>query len=113
MHLLLQKSNTVNIGVASLHENEEAMLSVTSTYTFGSNYLRKRGNVLFDSLKSPVTITKVGGQEEEINTKVYNVPISAIDDRKTYSVKAIEIPVISSESSSIDTKSIMVCLDKE
>ena len=132
MHLLLQKSNTVNIGVASLHENEEAMLSVTSTHTFGSNYLRKRGNVLFDSsaqvslirqetadslgLKGkeiPVTITKVGGQEEEINTKVYKVPISAIDDRKTYSVKAIGIPVISSESSSIDTKSIMVCLDKE
>ena len=101
-HPLLHKSNTVSIGVASLHENEEAMLPVTSTDLFGSNNLRKRGNVLFDSgaqvslirqetadylglkaKKISVTITKVGGQEEEIKTKVYNVPISAIDDRRT------------------------------
>ena len=54
-----------------------------------------------------MTITKVGGQEEEICTKVYNVPISAIGDRRTYSVTAIGIPVISTESSSIDTESIM------
>ena len=48
-HPLLHKSNTVNSGVASLHENEEAMLSVTSADIFGSNNLRKRENVLFDS----------------------------------------------------------------
>ncbi|CAB4032137.1 PREDICTED: uncharacterized protein LOC107346959, partial [Paramuricea clavata] len=93
---------------------------------FGSNNLRKRGNVLFDSgaqvslirqetadsiglkgKKISVTITKVGGQKEEINTNVYNVPVSAIDNRRTYSVKAIGIPVISSESGSIDTGSNM------
>ena len=125
-HPLLHKSNTVNIGVASLHENEEAILPVTSADLFGSNNLRKRGNVQFDSgaqvslirqetadclglkgKKISVTITKVGGQEEEIKSKVYNVPISAIDDRRTYSVKAIGIPVISSESSIVDTASIM------
>ena len=125
-HPLLHKSNAVNIGVASLHENEEAMLPVTSADIFGCNNLRKRGNVLFDSgaqvslirqetadslglrgKETSVTITKVGGQEEEINTKVYNVPISAIDDRRTYSVKAIGIPVISNESSSIDTEKVM------
>ena len=48
-HPLLHKSNTVNISVASLHENEEAMLPVTSADIFGSNNLRKRGSVLFDS----------------------------------------------------------------
>ena len=124
-HPLLHKSNTVNIGVASLQENEEAMFPVTSADLFGSNNLRKRGNVLFNSgalvshirqetadylgfrgKKISVIITKVGGQEEEIKTKVYNVPISAIDDRRTYSVKAIGIPVISSESSIVDTASI-------
>ena len=123
---MLHKSSTVNIGVASLHKNEEAMLPVTSADLFGSNNLRKRGNVLFDSgaqinhirqetadclglkgKKISVTITKVGGQEEEIKTKVYSVPISAIDDRRTYSVKEIGIPVISSESSIVDTASIM------
>ena len=125
-HPLLHKSNAVNIGVASLHENEEAMLPITSADIFGCNNLRKRGNVMFDSgaqaslirqetadslglrgKETSVTITKVGGQEEEINTKVYNVPISAIDDRRTYSVKAIGIPVISNESSSIDTEKVM------
>jgi hypothetical protein len=83
-HPLLHKNNAVNIGVASLHENEEAMLPVTSAEIFGPNHIRKRGNVLFDSgaqvslirqetadslgLKGKevsVTITKVGGQEEE------------------------------------------------
>ncbi|XP_028411085.1 uncharacterized protein LOC114533686 [Dendronephthya gigantea] len=87
-HPLLHKSNTVNIGIASLHENEEAMLPVTTADIFGSNSLRKRGNVLFDSgaqvslirqetadnlkLKGKeisVTITKVGGQEEEYTLK--------------------------------------------
>ena len=116
----------MNIGVSSLHENEEAMLSVPSADLFELNNLRKRGNVLFDSgaqvnlirqdtadclshkgKKISVTITKVGGQEEEIKTTVYNVPISAIDDRRTYSVKAIGTPVISSESSIVDTASIM------
>ena len=106
---MLHKSKAVNIVVASLHENVEAMLPVTSADTFGSNNLRKRGNVLFDSgaqvslirqetadslgLKGKeisVTITKVGGQEEEINTNVYNVPVSAIDNRRTYSVKQSE-----------------------
>ena len=81
-HPLLHKSNTVNIGVASLHENEEAMLPVTSADLFGS-------------------------RNKEIKTKVYNVPISAIDDRRTYSIKAIGIPVISSECSIVDTASIM------
>ena len=125
-HPLLHKSNAVNIGVASLHENEEVILPVTSADIFGCNNLRKRGNVLFDSgaqislirqetadslgireKETLVTITKVGEQKEEINTKVYNVPISAIDDRGTYTVKAIGIPVISNESSSIDTEKVM------
>ena len=50
-HPLLHKSNAVNIyiGVASLYENEEAMLPVTATDIFGSNNLCKRRNVLFDS----------------------------------------------------------------
>ena len=125
-HPLLHKSNAVNIGVASLHENEEVILPVTSADIFGCNILRKRGNVLFDSgaqislirqetadslgireKETLVTITKVGEQEEEINTKDYNVPISAIDDRGTYTVKTIGIPVISNESSSIDTEKVM------
>lgn len=102
------------------------MFPVTSVDILGSNSLRKRGNALFDSgvqvslirqetadslgLKGKdisVTITKVGGQEEEINTKVYNVSVSAIYDRRTYSIKAIGIPVISNENGSIDTVSIM------
>ena len=54
-----------------------------------------------------VTITKIGGVEKEVNTKVYDVPVCAIDDGRIYSVKAIGIPVISNESASADTVSIM------
>ena len=49
MHPLLHKSSTINIGVASLHENEEAMLPVTSADIFGPNSLCKHGNILFNS----------------------------------------------------------------
>ena len=51
-------------------------------------------------------ITKVGGQEEELRTKVYRVPISAIDNPRKHSVKAIGIPHISEEIVSVNTAGI-------
>ena len=44
-----------------------------------------------------VNITKVGGELEKINTKVYKVPVTAIDNLKRHSVRAIGIPCISVE----------------
>jgi hypothetical protein len=44
-----------------------------------------------------VNIVKVGGEEEEIQTKVYKVSVTGIDDKKRYVVRAIGIPCISDE----------------
>ena len=100
-HSLLHKNNAVNIGVASLTKTQDSMLPVISANIYGPNGLYKRGNVLFDSgaqislihsetahnlgLKGrdiSVNITKVGGEEEKISTKVYKVPVTAIDNQK-------------------------------
>ena len=96
------------------------MPPVISANICGPNGLYKRGNVLFDSgaqinlirsetahslvLKGrdiSVNITKVGGEQEKINTKVYKVPVTAIDNQKRHSLRAIGIPSISDEIASI------------
>ena len=121
-HPLLHKSNSVNIGVASLSKSHESMLPVITANIFGPKSIQKRANVLFDSgaqisfirqetanclgLKGKdisVTITKVGGEEEEMKTKMYKVPVSAIDYSKKHSIKAIGIPCISDEITSVNT----------
>jgi hypothetical protein len=123
-HPLLHRSNAL-ISVASLSDNQESILPVVPANIFGQNSVQKRGNVLFDSgaqislirqdtadclgLKGKgisVTITKVGGQEEELKTKVYRVPVSAIDNPRKHSVKAIGIPHISEEIVSVNTAGI-------
>ena len=50
-----------------------------------------------------MTITKVGGQEEEMKMKIYKVPVSAIDNQRKHSVKAIGIACISEEITSMIT----------
>jgi hypothetical protein len=54
-----------------------------------------------------VNITKVGGEEEQMNTKVYRVPVTAIDNQRRYSVRAIGIPCISDEIASIHTACVI------
>ena len=124
-HPLLHKSNNVNIGVASLSKSHESILPVITANIFGSENVQKRANVLFDSgaqislirqqtadclgLKGKdisVTITKVGGEEEEMRTKVYRVPVSAIDNSRKHSIKAIGIPCITDEIASINITDI-------
>lgn len=101
------------------------MLPVITANIFGSENIQKRVNVLFDSgaqvslirqqtadclgLKGKdisVTITKVGGEEKEMETKVYRVPVSAIGNSRKYSIKAIGIPYISDEIASINITDI-------
>ena len=84
------------------------MLPVITANIFGRENIQKRANVLFYSgaqislihqetanclgLKGKdisVTITKVGGEEEEMKTKMHKVPVSAIDNSKKHSIKAI------------------------
>ena len=102
------------------------MLPVISANICGPNGLYKRGNVLFDSgaqislirsetahnlgLKGrdiSVNITKVGGEQEKINTKVYKVPVTTIDNQKKHSVRATGIPCINDEIASIHVARII------
>lgn len=98
-HPLLHRNNSVNVGVASVTDNQDSLLPVISAHIGGQNGRYKRGNVLLDSgaqislirretadsleLRGKdicVNITKVGGEEEEeIETKIYNVPVSYSD----------------------------------
>ena len=124
-HPLLHKSNNVNIGVASLSKSHESMLPVITANIFGPENIQKRANVLFDSgaqislirqetadclgLKGKdisVTITKVGGEEKEMKTKMYKVPVSATDNSRKHSIKAIGIPCISDDIASISIAEI-------
>ena len=119
-HPLLHQSTKANVGVALTKENQEALLPIISAKICGPKKLYKRGNVLFDSgaqislikqetaeslgLKgkdASITITKVGGEEENVKTKVYKVPVTSLDTRKTYSVTAVGIACISDDVTEI------------
>ena len=58
-----------------------------------------------------VTIANVGGKEETIHTKEYRLPVSSIDDRKKYSVKAIGIHSICDEIPWVKTSQLPELLD--
>ena len=118
-HLLLHKSSAFNIGVhmASLSEPHETLLLVITCKIYRQNGLQKPSNTLLDSgvqvslireetaaalgLKgndTAITITKVGGEEETIRTKVYPVPVSSPNNSEMFSIKAIGILSISERS---------------
>ena len=86
--------------VSSVNYNQKALLPIVQVDIVGSGRLLQRANALLDSgaqislirssvaedlkLKGKdivVTITKVGGQEEELSTKNYQVRIRSLEDR--------------------------------
>ncbi|CAB3979157.1 hypothetical protein AWC38_SpisGene18824 [Paramuricea clavata] len=105
--------------------DQEALLPVISVNIDGENNLYKRGNILLDSgaqlslirqetAETPglegdnisITLTKVGGEEEEIRTKVYKVQVSPPDSNKRFVIKAVGIPTISDDIAEMKTKEI-------
>ncbi|KAK3718414.1 hypothetical protein QZH41_000523 [Actinostola sp. cb2023] len=60
-----------------------------------------------------ITITKVGGEEENIKTKIFKVSICAADNSKVYSIKAIGIPCISNEIAEVHLKPVTQILGLE
>ena len=125
-HPLLHESSKAKVGVALTRENQEALLPIISASICGAKKLYKCGNVLFDSgaqiislikqetaeslgLKgkdASITITKVGGEEENVKTKVYKVPVTSLDTRRTYSVTAVGIACISDDVTEIEVDKI-------
>ena len=121
-HQLLHKSNPVRISVATTASPTEAILPVLSANIGSGNGLFKCGNVLLDSgaqvslirqetaetlgLKGKdvsITITKVGGEEETMKTKEYNVQLTCSDNNRCFTVKAIGIQSISDEIPAVKT----------
>ena len=121
-HHLLHRGNSVQISVAMAANSAEAALPILSANIGNANGLFKLGNVLLDSgsqislikqetaetlgLKGKdvsVTITKVGGEEETLKTKEYTMQLTSIDDNKRFTVKAIGIPTISDEITTVNT----------
>ena len=121
-HPLLHKSNSIKISVAMTTSHAEAVLPVVTAAIKGENGLSKQSSVLLDSgaqvtlirqstaetlgLKgkdTTVTITKVGGEEETIKTKIYKVQVSAIDDHKQFTVKAIGMPNLTGDLTALNT----------
>ena len=124
-HPLLHKSTKVNVGVALTNENQAALLPIISVNICGSDKLFKRGNVLFDSgaqislirletaenlgLKGndvSITITKVGGEEETVQTKIFKVPITSLHTCKTYSITAVGMSCISDDVTDIKSENL-------
>ena len=124
--LLHQKTVTkVRASISSMSENSEALLPVISASIHGRDGLYKHGNVLLDSgaqislirqetaealgldgKKVSISITKVGGEEEEMTTKVFKVQVTPLDSKKAFLVKAIGIPCISDDVVDIKTRDI-------
>ena len=121
-HPLLHRTNTVKIGVATATDSNEVILPVVTANIGNSNGIFKQGNVLLDSgaqmslirqetaeqlnLKgkdTSVTITKVGGEEETMMTKEFNILVSPVDGNKKYKLKVISIPSITDDITAIKT----------
>ena len=121
-HPLLHKTNAVKIGVATATDSNEVILPVVTANIGNSNGIFKQGNVLLDSgaqmslirqetaeqlnLKgkdTSVTITKVGGEEETMMTKEFNILVSPVDGNKKYKLKVISIPSITDDITAIKT----------
>ena len=91
----------------------------------GSGRILQRANALLDSgaqislIRSSVaedhklkgrdiviTITKVGGQEEELSTKSYQVRMRSLEDRSVHVIQAIGIPSISEDITDVKVADI-------
>ena len=124
-HILLHKSKAIKITIAATTETSSALLPIITANIHGQDGIQKRANVLFDTgaqvslirndtaltlgLKgkdTSVTITKVGGDEEFMQTKVYRVPLESLDDGRRYSIKAIRMPSISEEVTAVQMPQI-------
>ena len=116
---MLHGANATNsaLTVSSVTDSKRAILPVILVELLGSENVKKQGNLLLDSgaqvsliklsvaeelgLKGKevtITIPKVGGEEEELITKLFHVRIQSLVSRNViHTVTAMGIPCISSD----------------
>ena len=107
--------------VGFIEDNSEAVLPIISATVKGPNNKCGKASVFYDSgaqvsmirddfaeelgLESkPVTIfiAKVGETEQELNTKLYKVPIYAANGRAIQPIEAVGTPQISHDTTTIN-----------
>ena len=118
-HPLLHKNADVRVSISSVLDSQDALLPVISA-EIGGQGLYKRGHVLLDSgaqlslirmetaeslgldgKNVSITITKIGGEEEQMKTKEFKVQLTSLVNRRSFVVKAIGIPRISDDIAGI------------
>ena len=124
-HPLLHSAVYTNsIGVASAVSNRGAVLPVVSVDILAANG-NKRVNVLLDSgaqislirlslaeamnLKGKdvtVIIEKVGGEEEQLKTKLFRIRVRSLERNSVHTVMAVGIPYISEDISEIKLRDV-------
>ena len=111
--------------VMSVINNQKALLPIVQVDIIGPGHLLQRANALLDSgaqislIRSSVaedlklgggdiviTITKVGGQEEELNTETYHIPIRSLKDCSAHVIQAVGIPSISEDITGVNVADI-------
>ena len=122
-HPLLHAATNLIGMLASTIKTKESLLPVVSAFVVGNNGKREQANILMDSgaqislvrndvaqrlkLKGKdvtITMTTVGGQEEEMKTKLFTVPIRSMENNSVFTVNAIGIPCISDEITEVEVE---------
>ena len=118
-HPLLHKNADVRVSISSVLDSQNALLPIISAEIVGHG-LYKRGNVLLysgaqlslirmetaeslglDGKNVSITITKIGGEEEQMKTKEFKVQLTSLVNRRSFVMKAIGIPRISDDIAKI------------
>lgn len=129
-HKLLHSNEIPKAGVSAVQDNSATLLPITTGIIKGKGGVKKEANVFFDSgaqismirdelaeslelegKQTTIYITKVGGTEEELNTKIYKVPIYTRNNTPVQSIYAVGIKQISDETNTVNTDSIAQQLD--
>lgn len=129
-HKLLHETTTSPNVVGFVQDNSEAVLPVISAMVKGPNGECANASVFYDSgaqvsmirddfaeelgLESkPVTIliAKVGETEEELNTKLYKVPVYTSNGKTFQTIEAVGIPQISHDTTTINADQVSKVFD--
>ena len=125
-HPLLHEASGNLIGMlASAMKAKDAILPVVTGFVVGKNWKREEANILMDSGAQislvrndvaqrlrldrkdvAITMTTVGGREEELKTKMYEVLIRSKENNSLFSLDAVGIPCISDEVTEVEVEAI-------
>ena len=129
-HELLHYKAEDAMHVAFVQDSSKTILPVISGFIKGRDGEPVEANVFYDSgaqvsmIRSEyaeqlgldskpikIVITKVGGVEEDLDTKLYKVPVYADDGKMIQTIQALGIPQISEEPAGVDINHISRVFD--